>query len=191
MRKALLPLALGSLILLTIISRNNNLNSRNSMLADVEPVSFKHMMEADDMGHPTPVVVPKNQRMPLKKIRYATFGTSIAWGAELEERERDAYIWQLSPTATNLAMRSQGPDYPAKCLNTVIGEDIFDVIVLEFTMRQETSIYLLARRLREHFPDAIIIILRNWAPIMLRQKSTNLALKFYAQKNGIEGKGET
>jgi hypothetical protein len=46
----------------------------------------------------------------------------------------------------------------------MIGDDEFDVIVLEYYMMAGDGLALLARRLRERFPDAIIVILRLWAP---------------------------
>ena len=131
-------------------------------------------------------VVPYDQRMLPENIRFAVFGTSIAWGAGLEKREQDAFIWRLSPHASNFGMRGTGAEYPAKCLSSMIGDQIFDVIVLEFTMRIDPSTYSLARRLRERFPDALIICLKNWTPVMIKsRKLKNRCVRTLANQYGF------
>jgi len=117
-------------------------------------------------------VVPPEERKPLSEIRYAAFGSSVTWGAghghgELEHRKSFAYPWLLSPDATNFAIRAGGPAYPAACTSTMIGEDVFDVVVLEYFVKAKEGVALLARRIRERFPDAIIIFLMNWNPSMV------------------------
>ena len=63
------------------------------------------------------IIIPASERKPLSEIRYAAFGSSSTWGASLENREEECYIWRLSDLdqerGKNLAIRSNGPDYPS------------------------------------------------------------------------------
>ena len=127
-------------------------------------------------------VIPMNQRMPAEKIRYAAFGTSIAWGTRLENRREDAFIWQLS----NFAIRATGAEFPAKCLSSMIGDEVYDVIVIEFTMRIDASAFALVQRLRQRFPDAIIINFMNWTPQMITPNTmVNTHIRSLAEKRGF------
>jgi hypothetical protein len=62
-------------------------------------------------------IIPASERKPISEIRYAAFGSSSTWGAELENREEECYIWRLSDLdqerGKNLAVRANGPDYPS------------------------------------------------------------------------------
>ena len=49
----------------------------------------------------------------------------------------------------------------------MIGDDEYDVIILEFFLMAHSGLEKLALRLRQRFPDAIIIILQNWFPLMI------------------------
>lgn len=42
------------------------------------------------------IIVPKEDRKADSEIRYAAFGSSATWGAGLENRDQDCYVWQLS-----------------------------------------------------------------------------------------------
>jgi len=117
-------------------------------------------------------VIPPNQRKHPSQIKYAAFGTSITWGSgtgdgTLENRKTFAYPWLLSPNATNFAIRAGGPAYAATCTSTIVGEEPFDVIVVEHYVRAHEGLPTLARRLRERFPDALLIFLVNWHPQMI------------------------
>jgi hypothetical protein len=137
------------------------------------------------------VIPSKEERMPVENIRFATFGTSIAWGSTLENREEDAFIFQLSPNARNFAIRATGSEYPAACLSSMIGDEVFDVIVLEFSMRVKRSTIRLAKRLRQRFPDALIISLRNWTPVQMKSKMLhNKNLRKIASENGFPPGGD-
>ncbi len=141
-------------------------------------------LPSQDVDH---VDVDENlKRMPAdkNKIRYATFGTSQAWGAGMDDR-KNAFIWHLSPDAANFAVRSSGSEYPSKCLSSMIGDQIFDVIILEFTSRINPSTYLLAKRLRHRFPDAIIINLKNYTPYQVYSKTLDKSARTVALENGF------
>jgi len=112
-------------------------------------------------------VVPPEQRKKPSTIRYAAWGSSVTWGAALKQRETSAYPWVLSQDATNFAIRAGGPQFPAACTSTMIGTEVFDVIVLEYYMMAKSGLQTLARRMRERFPDALLIFMVNWYPLMI------------------------
>ena len=127
-------------------------------------------------------VVPLSRRKSDDQIRYAAFGSSMTWGATLEDRGKDAYVKKLSiDKGTNYGIRSSGPNYPAACTKSIVGDEEFDVIVLEFFTVANTGGMELATRLRERFPDAIIVIARLWDPPMLENKDGE-GLRSWAEK---------
>jgi len=48
-------------------------------------------------------------------------------------------------------------------------EAVWDVVVFEFFMRAQDVLATLARRVRERFPDALLIFLLNWNPKMIHR----------------------
>jgi len=126
-------------------------------------------------------IVPLNQRRKDNEIRYAAFGSSMTWGAQLEDRESQAYVWRLSPTAGNHGIRSSGPNYPAACTYSMLGDEEYDVIIMEFFTVANTGMMELAQRLRERFPDALLVILRLWDSPMLVNKD-GMDLRTWATK---------
>ena len=70
----------------------------------------------------------------------------------------------------------------------MIGNDHLDVVVLEYYMFAGPKLLLLARRLRERFPDLIIIILRLWAPDRIwRNNNRKHKVHTWAVKHGFKG----
>mmetsp|Transcript_14621 Transcript_14621/g.16251 ORF Transcript_14621/g.16251 Transcript_14621/m.16251 type:complete len:943 (-) Transcript_14621:178-3006(-) len=97
-------------------------------------------------------------------FRVATFGSSRTWGAGIPDRNQNSYTALLN--GTNYGIRGSGPEYPAMCLYSMIGDDnIYDVIVIEFMLDWVTrALDELAERLRHRFPKSTIIFLNYWAP---------------------------
>jgi len=127
-------------------------------------------------------------------LRYLALGTSNTWGHGLGERH-DAYPWLLSVDATNEAIRASGPNYPSVCTESIIGEEIYDVIVLEFFAMANAGLVPLAQRLRRRFPDATIVFLAVWNPAMIYyQDEAEVGLKYsnlkwdWSKKTGNEVK---
>ncbi|GFH56240.1 predicted protein [Chaetoceros tenuissimus] len=116
-------------------------------------------------------MIPHRQRKGLKDIKYVAFGSSHTWGAALENRDEETYIKQLArpffENGVNNGIRSAGPSYPANCLYSMIGEEHFDVIVLEEYMHIQDGMMQLGSRIRERFPDAIIVIVHHWMPFQI------------------------
>ena len=65
------------------------------------------------------------------RLRAVTFGSSRTWGAAIKDRENLSFAGLMG--AKNLAIRASGPEYPALCTYSMIGDnDIYDVIVIEY-----------------------------------------------------------
>lgn len=105
-------------------------------------------------------------RQGLENLNIVAFGTSRTYGVGLGgARTAVAYPYALNANATNLAIRAAGPEYPALCTYTMLGETTMaDVILIEFSVKTNDSLWRLARRLRQRFPDATIIFLHLWMP---------------------------
>jgi len=127
----------------------------------------------------------KQGRKAPEDIKYAAFGASVTWGSGIVgDRNKLSYPKLLSPNASNLAIRATGPNYPSACTQTMVGDENFDVIILEFFPRAHKGLHPLTRRLRARFPDAIIIILREWSPMdIINQNKQNL--RAWARKKGL------
>ena len=135
-------------------------------------------------------IIPEEERKPDSEIRYAAFGSSVTWGSSLDNREREAYIWRLSESdqdrGTNYAIRATGPNYVAACLSSMIGEEEYDVIILEYYMHAQEGLLTLAKRVRERFPEAIIIMTRFWGPYMILNHNTDQNLVSWAHDKGFD-----
>lgn len=83
-------------------------------------------------------------------LRLAAFGTSRTYGSGLGlERKEKAYPYLLSKDANNLAIRAAGPQYPALCTYSMLGEEHYDVIFLEYNMKADDNLLVLSQRLRD------------------------------------------
>lgn len=103
--------------------------------------------------------MPLAERKPDNEIRYAAFGSSSTWGAAIPDRDL-AYVKVLSKeNGDNYGFRSTGPNYPAACTKSMLGEEEYDVIIFEFFNVARSGLFELAQRLRERFPDAILVML--------------------------------
>lgn len=116
-------------------------------------------------------IIPESDRKDLKDIKYVSFGSSHTWGATLKNRDEETYVKQLAKpyfeNGVNHGIRSSGPNYPANCLYSLIGEEHFDVIVLEFYMHAYEGLMELAVRLRQRFPDAVMVFVHHWMPLQI------------------------
>ena len=98
-------------------------------------------------------------------LRIATFGTSRTFGALLQNRTAEAYPWLLSQHTQNFAIRGSDARYPSMCLQSMLSESTFDVIIVEYdryTNNLHTCIIEMIRRLRTRFPTATIILTNIW-----------------------------
>jgi hypothetical protein len=134
-------------------------------------------------------IIPMEDRKDENEIVYASFGTSNTWGAKLPNRDVHPYVKRLSSgdpaRGKNFGMRSTGPNYPAACAHSIIGNDEFDVIILEYFMRAGEGLRSFSFRLRERFPNALIIFVRMWGPYQFRHIRTNMNLSDWAKSQGF------
>lgn len=102
---------------------------------------------------------------PLNNIRYIAFGSSDTWGQGLPDKE-GAYPYRFEqPTwlTRNAATRTNDVFLEAACAQSIVGEEIYDVISIEFeTFSKSHS--MLAGRLRNRFPTATLLFVRLWKP---------------------------
>jgi hypothetical protein len=129
-------------------------------------------------GHETPIgdlpwVLPLTGAQIPRPINILAFGGSVTWGATLEDRHL-AYPWMLGTPyvdhVDNMAMRATGADYPSLCLESIIPDAAnknYDVILFDFVMNGTDGFPLLLKRLRERFPDAIIMYVHIWSLVNL------------------------
>ena len=93
--------------------------------------------------------VPLEERKMNHEIRYAAFGSSVTWGSNLSDPKELTYIGRLtygdSDRGTNFGIRSSGPNYLAACLYTLMEDQEFDIIILEFYMRNREGLLTLTR----------------------------------------------
>lgn len=121
----------------------------------------------------------------FRNLRYLAFGTSRTWGAGIGRDRHHAFPWQLSRDATNLAIRASGPEYPSLCTYSMVGDSIYDVIVLEY-YSDVGNILQLAKRLRQRFPKAIMIFLRIWNPSQLSYRpAANQNIRYWFKQTNF------
>jgi hypothetical protein len=91
-----------------------------------------------------------NSTSKLDDLRLVAFGTSRTYGSGLGlERKEKAFPYLLSTNASNLAIRAAGPQYPALCTYSMLGEEQYDVILLEYNMKADENLLRLSQRLRD------------------------------------------
>ena len=119
-----------------------------------------------------------------RPIQILALGGSVTWGATLPNRY-DAYPWLLGkafnsnlPTlgnavdfkayVDNKAMRATGADYPSICLESIVSPTkSYDIILFDFVMNGTNGFPLLIQRLRERYPQAILIYVHIWSLVHL------------------------
>jgi hypothetical protein len=116
----------------------------------------------------------------MRRLLVLSFGSSHTWGAGLRYPQSQAYPFLLGEPGghvVNVALRATGADYPSVCLQSMIPHSDwmnFDVITLEFRSCGDNSFEFLLKRLRDRYPDAVIIFVHLWHPLYLREKELGL-----------------
>jgi hypothetical protein len=161
--------------------------AQNRLLRDVD----RALEESVTLPDPKTVVVKTEAeqtvwRYPLapetlkRRLLVLSFGSSHTWGAGLEDPQNQAYPFLLGEPGghvLNVALRATGADYPSVCLQSMIPHSDwmnFDVITLEFHSCGDNSFEFLLKRLRDRYPDAVIIFVHLWHPLYLREKETGM-----------------
>lgn len=118
-----------------------------------------------------------------RSVRIVSFGSSSTWGAFLEKRGREkrSYPFRIIPSKAkvapvavrNVAMKDGTGVLEAACTQSIVGDEIYDVITVEFQHTFDRSYEVLAQRLRQRFPEATIIFVQLWTPSQLTFTSPN------------------
>jgi hypothetical protein len=114
-----------------------------------------------------------------RRLIILSLGSSHTWGAGLEDRRKQSYPFLLGEPGghvVNLALRATGADYPSVCLQSMIPDSNinFDVITLEFRSCGDGSFEFLLKRIRERYPDAVIIFVHLWHLLFLNEKESGM-----------------
>jgi hypothetical protein len=120
----------------------------------------------------------RHSSMLKRKLNILTLGGSITRGAAIPDQKK-AYPYLLQDIdghkVENLAIRGTGSDYPALCITSMLSaienqksnnyhpEIPFDVIVFEFSINGFSGFELLLKRIKERFPDALLIYVDLWS----------------------------
>ncbi|CAB9498017.1 expressed unknown protein [Seminavis robusta] len=145
-----LMVLLSTLLLASLLALTNVPRDEHSPRMLMHPLSsIKHSQPQDETS-----------------IRYLTFGSSSTWGEGLDDPHTQAYPWRLSPTVHNVAARVGGISLSAICTQSIVGEGIYDVIVMEMIegVTDVEAVMQLARRIRQRFPIAKLVFVRLWSP---------------------------
>ena len=119
----------------------------------------------------------KRPKIENRKLNVLTLGGSVSWGADRFGKvvaETDSYSSILSQhidaDVLNLAVRGTGSFFPAMCIQSMIRDAlpleeqdrIFDLILIEFSINGIQMIDTLLHRLRDRYPDALIVYIDVW-----------------------------
>jgi len=132
---------------------------------------------------------PNNSTSTSNDLRLVAFGTSRTFGSGLGwKRKEQAFPYLLSTDANNLAIRAAGPQYPALCTFSMLGEKKYDVILLEYNLKADKYLARLGRRLRDRFPDATIVFLHLWMPFLYTDPSSKRNIKQMMEQSNVSKK---
>jgi hypothetical protein len=109
--------------------------------------------------------------------RVLALGGSTTFGANLES-QKDTYPMILSELlgvhwkGVNLAVQATDASYASQCVESIVRDvarsvdDMvydFDVILLEYSLSGLDGLYLLTRRLRRRYPNALVLYVHLWS----------------------------
>ena len=137
------------------------------------------------------------RRKETSSLLYLALGTSNTWGSGIGEENPTPFTYPAlmgSTRVKNLGSRASGPGYPAVCLQTMVGDSPYRVIIIEYMLRADEGLGQLAHRVRHRFPQAVLIFLDVWYPRMvsvigsgIRPDNDRIGLKAYQNHLGFKG----
>lgn len=126
----------------------------------------------------------------MSTIRYLSLGGPSTWGVGLENPEpmpngsggldvhEAAYPYRLSPDVHNAAQRIGGPTLSSLCAQSIVDDQIYDVISIEFShfylSKDFPALALLAQRLRQRFPKALLVFVQLWSPSQYHDSNSGM-----------------
>jgi len=126
-------------------------------------------------------------------LRLVTFGTSRGYGSGMANPATESFTGLLN--GTNLAIRASTADYPAMCTYSMVNDNIYDVIVIEYLPQSyhltKEALVELGKRLRQRFPEALIIYVDIWSnhQFQLRLPGNNVQSAFKIAEEKAIGRG--
>jgi hypothetical protein len=120
------------------------------------------------------------RRLSGRQVRFLTLGGPSTWGLGLQDPEESGFARKLSASVHNAGQRVGGSTLASLCTQSIVGGNVYDVIVLEFSWFNDdfSSLSLLARRLRKRFPRARIIFVQLWTPSQIIYKKDERIVTF-------------
>ena len=112
---------------------------------------------------------PELEGVP-RPLNILSIGSEHTSGATLSN-QYDAYPWLIGHPFHNhvdvLSFRPSSADYPSMCLESVsVRGDYrasYDLILLDFNLNGSDGLPLLVKRLRERYPDAVLVYVGLWS----------------------------
>lgn len=126
------------------------------------------------------VVVRRRLDRKLGNLRIACFGYTDTWAVTKFDTSakpttiatdghsmdyliqrfdfKNSYCSQLGPNVHNYAFPAQGPNYASTCLQSMIKDNVYDAIVIDFPLQKPEVVEPLTKRLRHRFPNAGIFL---------------------------------
>ena len=96
-----------------------------------------------------------------KKIRFLVIGGQVAAAENIERNQTYPYLLCKSDRITG---KHLAPDNIAPCIKKIVGNNIYDAIIIDLFDNSNEKLINLTRRLVDRFPKATIINMRQWFP---------------------------
>ena len=128
---------------------NTDLNAFQSLTSDKKQINMDPISDGDKSS---------------KRINILALGGTNTWAST------NSYPFlvgsnYISSHVDNIALPGIGADYPSVCFESILPDTAtnYDVIFVEFVINNVNGVSLLLKRLRDRYPDAIIIYVHLWS----------------------------
>jgi hypothetical protein len=151
------------------------------MVVSMQPLHQQNTIEA---RHP---LVAVHRQTSIESVRVLSLGGSSTYGEGLDSYTQ-SYPYRLSKTTRNAAVRSRDLTMTAACTQSIVKEDVFDVITIEAGTNTATTEVLL-KRVRLRFPHAKIVLIQIWHPsdvLYLNDTGKYVDLSTYRRQRGLK-----
>jgi hypothetical protein len=119
-----------------------------------------------------------------RPLKILSFGTSQTYGRGIADRTTQSYPLLITPYqdhVDNLGLPATAADHPSLCLQSMIPDadtKSYDLIMFEYPFNQSDGSRLLLRRLRERYPEAVIVFVNIWNLVsQAREQDTQKILR--------------
>jgi len=144
-----------------------------------------------------PWVYPMTHANLPRPIQILALGGDVTWGSTLADGFSEAYPWLVgSPNVNhvdNFALPIEmGAYYSSICLESILSpindeKKNYDVILLDFISSELEGFSWLLQRLKERYPDAILVYVHLWPlKALIKQNDTGLQTNFLGLDTTID-----